>query len=1691
MSFPLLRHTLWLLLLLPAFSLFAQTPTGGDNRRCVDDARISLAFSGDTVRATCVDDDVMDRLRFQVDNFRQAFAYIVVDADDIVRFVNFTNFINFDMLPPGELRVYAFSNYGRILVKVGDTFTGATLSLPCAGLTTNFVQINNGASGDVVIESAQDSYEICSGNGRPAVVEVSSPASNVVYVITDDSGNVLGLNETGRIDFEGVPGGVCRLYALAGGLTIAPGENVRTLDGQGSCGAGLSQNFITVTRNAVAGGTITTDSGASIVEICPGDGNADLVSFTVTGAVGESSRLVITDENNVVIGLPEGNTVDFDPTPTGTCRVWNLSFFEPVTIALQQTIGTVLENNDCIATSNSFVTVVRELPQGGSLRTTDGASEVQTCPGDGEDDRIEVVLTGASGGEVRYLLTDTDDRLLNFSEMPVFNLETAPVGTCRIWAVTFRGTPTLTPGDTVTTAQLSDNCFDLSDDFVTVVRSVPAGGTVATAAGETSLSLCPGDGVADTVAFVSTGATGGNFTFVVTDEDNRILGVPAGNVVDFESQGLGVCRLWGLSYDGELLASVGQDAAAARLASDCFSLSDNFVTITRELPVGGSLRLSNGAVSAVTCPMDGIADILTFVSTSVRAQNFNLIVTEEDGTILGFPTGTSINFESVPAGICRVYGLGYQGEITANVGDNVNTAMLASACNALSDNFVTVTRTMATTGTISLEDGATEALVCPGDAVPDILRFDSTGTSLTNFNYLVTDTNNVVLQLAFTDAINFENFPAGVCRVWGLGYDGLATALPGRIAGQDPLATQCAALSENFVTVVKQIPDGGTISTLDGADEVMICPMDGVDDFVTVQTTSTSDARFFYVATTEDNVILNLQDSPTFNFEAAPFGVCRIWGLSFQGALLASPGDTLSRIALADGCADLSDNFVTVIRMGATIGTISLADGGEVTNTCPGDGMPDVVGFSLTGSSGNVIYLITNEQDTLLATSGTPEFDFDGAGEGICRVYALTFSGEFLAAPGTEVTTAMLASGCFALSENFVTVVREAPLGGTVSLMNGDTTIDVCSGDGTPDLLGFTTTSPTVNYGYIITDENIALTAITTDTFDFSNTLSGTFEVYGVAYTGELTVSPGLDIFSDELSSDCFELSENFVTVNITRVDGGDILGNDATELFFCPENTEDGQVVFSNNSLLSNENYVYVITTANEAQVVLRVIENDTFDFGEIPLMEVKVFAISYTGTLLTSPGQSLAFSAIATGCASISNNCLSVFNDSPEAGEISVVDLPANGISCAIDGQTDITVTTTSTSRAGYAVIVTDTAGIVQLVSTTPAAVPFDTLPTGDYRIYGLSYTGNVTVAVGDDIDVAVLADNCYELTESFVPVTRGGDITAGRLNNVTTDSGTDTIRFCLAAGDLPVAIVEPTVGGPNYRFIVTDTSDRVIAANLPSPIIPFTSFAPGTYRIYGFNFTGVANVAINQPLTGRALSTECFTLSTNFLTVILSDTEAGQVLTNNSERDVTVTIDTTATPPVAMLSFINSSNSTEEYAYVITDADNTILGISTNPTINFGPAGPGVCRVWGLSFAGEIVATPGQALFAAPLVAGCAELTENFVTVTRVFPEGLADEDTMLGDAAVLGAPTLKAFPNPVAGSEVFITISSELPLDGGRLALRDINGQVYQAQTLTGGSATTTVRLDLSQVPSGIYFVSYVTNSGVTTMQFVKP
>ena len=94
----------------------------------------------------------------------------------------------------------------------------------------------------------------------------------------------------------------------------------------------------------------------------------------------------------------------------------------------------------------------------------------------------------------------------------------------------------------------------------------------------TTFAICAGDGIDDPFSVLANGFSGGNFTYVVTDESGEILQLTNVSDFDFETAGGGACQVWGLAFeDGLTGAEVGANVSGLE---GFFDLS-NPITVNR------------------------------------------------------------------------------------------------------------------------------------------------------------------------------------------------------------------------------------------------------------------------------------------------------------------------------------------------------------------------------------------------------------------------------------------------------------------------------------------------------------------------------------------------------------------------------------------------------------------------------------------------------------------------------------------------------------------------------------------------------------------------------------------------------------------------------------------------------------------------------------------------------------------------------------------------------------------------------------------------------------------------------------------------------------------------------------------------------------------------------------------------------
>jgi len=183
-------------------------------------------------------------------------------------------------------------------------------------------------------------------------------------------------------------------------------------------------------------------------------------------------------------------------------------------------------------------------------------------------------------------------------------------------------------------------------------------------------------------------------------------------------------------------------------------------------------------------------------------------------------------------------------------------------------------------------------------------------------------------------------------------------------------------------------------------------------------------------------------------------------------------------------------------------GSIALDNGTTETSICV-DGNADPLNVTVSGANGqNGGWIITDSNNNILGLPQAPPFDLDGAGVGTCIIWYIRYE-EGLTGKMMGNNLADL-DGCFDLS-NGVTVIREAPDGGMVSLADGSTEFTGTAGDIVFEVT-HTTASPNLSYWYIITDNNdnilTWLNSADGNTINADQAPAGECHVWGWNYRG-------------------------------------------------------------------------------------------------------------------------------------------------------------------------------------------------------------------------------------------------------------------------------------------------------------------------------------------------------------------------------------------------------------------------------------------------------------------------------------------------------------------------------------------------------------------------------------------------------------
>ena len=655
----------------------------------------------------------------------------------------------------------------------------------------------------------------------------------------------------------------------------------------------------------VDGGGIALADGALQTTIVV-DGTPDPLSVTRDGtASGPNAAWVITDADGLILGLPPAPPFDLDGAGVGTCLIWYLRFEPGLTGAAVGQNAADLQG--CFDLSNPL-TVNRVAPgtaSGGGIAFADGSTATSICVDDAPDP-LAVTRDGtASGANAIWVITDADLNVLGLPQAPPFDLNGAGRGTCLIWYMRYNGI--------VRNVFVGANVSAFDGDFalsnaLTVERNQPEAGVLAFADGSSEKTITVDD-TPDPLATTLSGERFGSARgYVITDAEGNILGLPMAPPFDLNGAGVGVCQIWYLRWEPGLQGrAVGNNLSDLR---GCFDLS-NPITVDRVAPgtkavTTGLISMPSGATTRYVCPgNDG--PITVQLNYATPAGQVAYAITDEDFNILKVSTTNGIDLSGAGVGRCYIWAFNYTGTITATAGESVFSTKFSTDEWLISQNAILAIRERPAGGTVATPQGETTVYTCV-DGTADFVGFSVSGQSAANSVFVITDADNIILGLNTRGFADFDGAGVGDCRVWHLSYTGSLTAKPGDDAAAVALSDRCFDLSDNFITVVRNTPEGGQVS----GNGQAIVRLEGSDRTVDFSTTSTSTAAYSYFVLNPDFSIRAIVEG-AYDFTGAPTGQYLVYGASYTGDLLPVVGGPLFGQRVSVGCFDLSDGAVSVM----------------------------------------------------------------------------------------------------------------------------------------------------------------------------------------------------------------------------------------------------------------------------------------------------------------------------------------------------------------------------------------------------------------------------------------------------------------------------------------------------------------------------------------------------------------------------------------------------------------------------------------------------------------------------------------------------------------------------------------------------------------------------------------------------------
>ncbi|MEZ4897126.1 MAG: T9SS type A sorting domain-containing protein [Saprospiraceae bacterium] len=883
---------------------------------------------------------------------------------------------------------------------------------------------------DIQVKGGGQFARLCPTDGASDIVRLTTSDSSGLfysYILVNLQDEIIFARRDSSYELDYLANGTYRFWGVSHSDTLVwtAGLDVTTVSAKHDGCVNLSNTVVTVYKDVPDAGEISLRSGIRDTVYCSSLSTNDTIQVKVSQQSNLFYTFVLVNANGVLLAMNPDGMFDLRGQPDGFFQIIGVSYSGIINVIP----GDIFGENSIIGCHDYSipVSVTKSTPTAGLLRFTTLDTMATVCPADGNPDWL-IIRKSANSNSFKYgyLVTDEHGVLTRFSAKDSINFENSALGTSRIYGLSYSGDVVVSPGDSIWSADsLTTGCWDLTESYLTVHSVEPKAGRIRALNQDSILYACPGDNLPDRFFFDSVGATLNAIRYVVTDEKNVITRVLTTNFTDFEATGFGTARVYSISFIGEYVANVGDTLFVTNLVNGCYDISENYLTVIKEIPQGGRVTMMEGDTILYLCNNSVGNVVYRFKNNSPKPLRYDYVLTNEINQIIDIANDNSYVFTDIPRGEIRIWGVAYSGNRLLDVGDNIIVSSYSDACFDVSDNYIRVIKDVPFAGQIALTDGTRGKFFCLNDAGPATVQFINSGSSNSRFTFAITDESDKIVKISTNKSFDLKSMPVGGYRIYGVSYTGDILVKVGDLLQSKAFSNDCFDVSDQFIHVIRDNPYAGRIQALGGSARVFTCPLNDNLDFVHFQNPDAVSIQYAYVVTdTFDNITqFTYLDSIDFGFSQP--GKCRVYGVGFEGTWRARVGNNIRSIAFSDGCYDLTNNYVEIIKRDPPNINISSPAGDSIT-ICVNDDQEDLITFTSDDVTGIPVgYVITDLNSRIIGTSLANPVAFNDLPPGDSRVYGVAFTGEWIARTGNFLLDRPLSDDCYTISNNFIKVNKQ------------------------------------------------------------------------------------------------------------------------------------------------------------------------------------------------------------------------------------------------------------------------------------------------------------------------------------------------------------------------------------------------------------------------------------------------------------------------------------------------------------------------------------------------------------------------------------------------------------------------------------------------------------------------------------------